>query len=129
MTEEKQKIVREYLKNLEVGDADRMLRLFSKDAVVVSPLRGTIDATKFYEDLFSDTTSSKIHLKNILFGENPQIVAGHFQYDWILSDGTSATFECIDLFEFNDKKLITKLIIIYDTHQIREKYEKVRTTR
>ncbi len=114
-----------YLNCLETAEYDKMMKLFDKDAIVNSPLRGIIKADEFYRDLFNDTQSSKITLLNIFTGDKPNISAGHFRYDWVLSDGTLKHFECIDVFEFEGEK-IKHLTIIYDTYNLRKAYKKIR---
>ncbi len=119
-----EKTIRNYLKGLEVGSAEEIIKLFSPDAVVHSPLYGEIQAKKFYQNLFKDTSKSKTTLINIFVSQNnSQIVAGHFRYDWILKDGTPTSFECVDVFRFVEDGKIKELTIIYDTSKIRTSFE------
>ena len=119
-----EKTIKEYLKCLEVGSYENIIKLFSSDAVIHSPLYGEIKAKKFYQDLFKDTSKSKITLMNIFVSQNNfKISAGHFQYDWILKDGTPTSFECVDVFRFDDNGKISELTIIYDTSKIRTSFE------
>ena len=91
--------IRAYLAGLEEGSYEKVLALFSNNALVHSPLYGVIKAEAFYKDLFSDTRDSSIALKNIFIStDNPLIAAAHFAYDWTLKDGMSAPFECVDIF-------------------------------
>lgn len=117
------KIIKLYLKALEDSSYNDIIKLFTKDAVVYSPLYGKIKASKFYKELFKVTLSSKITLLNILKNEN--VGAGHFRYDWVLKDGTPTFFECVDIFYFSKGK-IKILKIIYDTYKVRNKFEKNR---
>lgn len=119
-------IIEKYLKGLEEGSYDNIINLFSSEAVINSPLYGKVKATNFYKELFKDTSNSKITLLNIFKGENPHIAAGHFRYDWILKDGTKTTFECVDIFRFNENEKITELTIIYDTSKIRNPFEEMK---
>lgn len=117
-------IIKEYLKGLEIGSYENIIKLFTEDATIHSPLYGKINAKAFYQDLFKDTSKSKITLRNIFTNpENKEVVAGHFRYDWILRDGTSTFFECVDVFRLNDKGKIKELTIIYDTAKIRNSFE------
>jgi hypothetical protein len=119
-----EKTIKSYLNGLEVGSADEIMKLFSPNAVVHSPLYGEIQAKRFYQDLFKDTSKSKITLMNIFVSQNnPQIAAGHFRYDWILKDGTPTSFECVDVFRFAKDGKIKELTIIYDTSKIRTSFE------
>ena len=119
-----EKTIKEYLRGLEVGSHEEILKLFSQDAVVHSPLYGKIQAKKFYQDLFKDTSESKITLKNIFISQNnSNVAAGHFRFDWILQDGTPTSFECVDVFRFAEDGKINELTIIYDTSKIRTSFE------
>lgn len=119
-----EKTIKKYLKGLEVGSAEEIIKLFSPDAVVHSPLYGEISANEFYQDLFKDTSKSKITLINIFESQkNTQIAAGHFRYDWILKDGTPTSFECVDIFRFAKDGKIKELTIIYDTSKIRTSFQ------
>ncbi len=122
-----EKTIKEYLKGLEVGSYENIIKLFSPNAIIHSPLYGEIKAKKFYQDLFKDTSKSKITLMNIFVSKNnPKISAGHFCYDWILKDGTPTSFECVDVFRFDDDGKISELTIIYDTSKIRTSFEEMK---
>ena len=122
-----EKTIKDYLKGLELGSAEEIIKLFAPNAIVHSPLYGEIKARKFYQDLFKDTSKSKITLMNIFISQNnSQIAAGHFRYDWILKDGTLTSFECVDVFRFAKDGKIKELTIIYDTSKIRTAHEKMK---
>lgn len=89
--------LKKYLQFLEAADYENLISLFSKDAVVYSPLYGKVAVGKFYKDLFQDTSESKLTLINLFTGEEENTAAVHFQFDWILSDGSAAPFEVIDV--------------------------------
>jgi hypothetical protein len=121
-----EKIIKQYLKALEKGSHENMMKLFSKNAAIISPLYGKISAADFYRELFKDTSKSKISLLNIFKGNKKFVGAGHFRYDWILKDGTPTTFECVDVFNFTTEGKIKQLTIIYDTSKIRPSFEKMK---
>ena len=113
-----------YFHALESKCYDQIIRLFEKEATIHSPLYGVIKAEQFYKKLFNATDNSKISLKNIFISEsNPSCAAAHFLYNWALIDGTLATFECIDIFEFSTNGSISSLKIIYDTYPVRKNFE------
>lgn len=118
--------IKKYLVQLESGDLETMLSLFSPDAVVNSPLYGQVLAVDFYKDLFADTSKSVITLKHVLSGDQPGVAAGHFQYDWTMKDGTPTTFECVDMFYFAPDGKIREMTIIYDTAKLRSSFEKMK---
>ncbi|MBI5223548.1 nuclear transport factor 2 family protein [Candidatus Micrarchaeota archaeon] len=120
-------IIRQYLNGLELGDYSSIMKLFSKGAIVHSPLYGKIKATKFYQDLFADTSKSKITPLAVFKGKNS--AAAHFRYVWYLADGVKVNFECVDIFKFSKSGLIKDLTIIYDTHKTRPRFEKMNVQR
>lgn len=117
--------LKKYLQFLEAGDYEKLISLFSKDAVVHSPLYGQVDAAQFYNDLFEDTSESKLTLLNIFTGEKENTAAVHFQFDWTLSDGTAALFEVVDVCKFLSDGKIEELKIIYDSAKTRPAFEKL----
>ncbi len=126
---DQKQIITRYFQGLEKASYEDVVSLFSKNAIVHSPLYGRIDPVTFYKELFSVTNNSKITLKNIFINpDNPKVAAAHFYYDWTLKDGTPAPFECVDIFEFaSDSNQVIKLTIIYDTFPIRKAFEEVNT--
>ncbi len=114
----------EYLDALNESDLEKVLSLFTKDAVVHSPLYGEMDAVSFYQDLFADTERSDTTLLNVFdSAENGNAIGLHFQYVWTLKSEEVVKFEVVDVFELSeDKSQFTKLTIIYDTYKIREEH-------
>ena len=115
-----EKTLKLYLKALEKGSYEDIIKLFTENAMVNSPLYGKIKASEFYKELFKDTAKSKISLLNIFTDKN--LGAAHFLYEWVLKDGTPTSFECVDIFKFSDGK-IKHLTIIYDTYKTRQSFE------
>ena len=120
-------VINLYFSGLENASYEDIVKLFSENAIVHSPLSGQVEAVTFYKELFAVTSNSKITLKNIFISpDNPKVAAAHFLYDWTLQDGTPATFECVDIFEFSsDSDQVMKLTIIYDTFHTRKAFEEV----
>ncbi|MBB3173371.1 hypothetical protein FHR90_001194 [Endobacter medicaginis] len=116
----------DYLTALNEGDLDAVRALFAEGASVVSPLYGKRPAHDFYAELFADTSRSDTTLLNIFdTSEASRSVALHFRYLWTLADGTSASFECVDVFELNvERTKFEKLTIIYDTAPLRLDFER-----
>lgn len=114
-------LCKKYLDALNEGSIEKVLSLFDSNAVVVSPLYGTISATTFYQYLFADTNRSKTKLLNIFHSiDGNTSVALYFNYIWTLKSGKVVEFECVDIFEITaDSKQFAKLTIIYDTAPIR----------
>ncbi|MEP7110405.1 MAG: nuclear transport factor 2 family protein [Ferruginibacter sp.] len=117
-------IIQQYLDGLESGNPEKILQLFSDDAIIHSPLYGDSLAKAFFKRLFSDTYQSEITLLNIFNSlDKPDLYAAHFRYQWILKSGAITLFECIDVFQFNEQGKIKEMTIIYDTHNSRTMFE------
>lgn len=112
--------VAEYLRALEGGSAEAVLRLFAAGAMVHSPLYGEQPATEFYPALFADSSASRITPLIAFQGLPPaQAGAAYFRYHWTLANGELVVFDCVDVFQFDGQGLITDLRIIYDASETR----------
>lgn len=120
-------VVEDYLAALESADADRVLALFTADAVVHSPLYGALPAREFYPALFRDTAEAKLTLRRV-FRDGDSAVAFWFDFAWVLSDGRPAPFTVVDVAELDGSGLIARLHIIYDTDPVREAFNRATTT-
>jgi len=119
-------ILETYLKSLEAGDAETIVKLFSEDGIIHSPLYGDMPVKKFFKDLFADTIQSTIMLLNVFQSTtNSDTAAAHFKYEWILKDGTKTNFEAVDVFNFDEHGKIKEMTIIYDTAKTRLAFEKL----
>jgi hypothetical protein len=119
-------IVAAYLQALGDADLDGMLALFTPDAIVHSPLYGTLPATEFYPKLFADTGSATLTLLGTMRGtsvEGRALLSFLFHFDWVLPNGTRAPFDVVDVAEVDDDGLISSIRIIYDTVDVRPAYE------
>jgi hypothetical protein len=118
-------VIRTYLSYLEEGDSGKILHLFTRDAVVVSPLYGKIRASDFFPELLTDTLESKITLEDISRSSSAKYrFAAHFIYDWKLRDGRNVTFLCTDVFDFDESSgKIRRLSIIYDSRHAKSAFD------
>ena len=119
---ERTDVIKSYLTGLVKADHTELLKLFSGDATVSSPLYGEMAAADFFKQLFEDTLESKIDLKGIFVQESDTNThAAHFIYDWKLKNGETASFRCMDIFRFKKgSNKIHHLMIIYDSSRTRE---------
>jgi hypothetical protein len=118
-----QELSEHYLKGLAQADLEGILLLFSPEAEIQSPLYGKMMATLFYRELFKDTQSSEVRLKDVLTNENNLSACLFFAYTWTLASGTKVEFEVIDYMQLNKDGLIELLQIVYDTRHSRYAYE------
>lgn len=120
-------IIQSYLKGLESADTTAILELFSDEGEVCSPLYGRMPVSKFYQELFSDTQQSAITLLHIFQEVNkPDVVAAHFEYKWKMRNGSTSSFECVDVFYLNRQGKIKEMHIIYDTQHTRQDFRRLR---
>ena len=117
-------ICKKYLDALNESDLEKVLLLFTENAMVISPLYGEIAAASFYKKLFADTRNSETKLLNIFDSSDKGNSIGlHFHYTWTLQSGSVVEFEVVDVFELSkDRNCFTKLTIIYDTYPIRNEH-------
>ncbi len=119
-------IVAAYLRAVETADLDAMLALFTPDAMVRSPLYGTLPAAEFYPALFADTGSARLTLLGTMRGtsvDGKALLSFLFHFDWRLPDGTDAPFDVVDVAEIDEDGLISSIRIVYDTVEVRPAFE------
>lgn len=114
-----------YLEGLNAGDVELLLRLFTPDGTVDSPLYGVMPARDFYPALFEDTAQSVVTLRKKLVSEDFSTIAFWFDFDWTLADGSPAPFTVVDVAELRDG-LISALHIVYDTYPLRDAWTRQR---
>lgn len=119
------KSIETYLDGLQNDDDSKILSVFEDDAVVNSPLYGAMPAKKFYTELSKATNKSVLTLIDVLAGENKNICAGYFRYEWTLSDGTIYPFLCVDVFEISNTEKFSSLNIVYDTAGVRKVFDAI----
>lgn len=124
---EREDVIKSYLHSLAKADHTELLKLFTGDATVSSPLYGEMAAVDFFKQLFEDTIESKINLEGIFVQvSNPNMYAAHFIYNWKLKNGEAVTFKCMDIFSFaNRSDKIRHLNIIYDSSHTRAAFDKL----
>ena len=110
-------IIKQYLRTLKSGNYEAIVKLFTKDAVVYSPIYGRRNVKTFFKEVFADTVKSKLTLFNIFKGKNS--AAFHFNYEWTLKNGTVVSSETIDIIKISKGK-IKELKIIYDASKTRK---------
>lgn len=118
-----QELSENYLNSLAQGDLEGILGLFAPTALVKSPLYGKMTAAAFYHNLFKDTQSSEVQLKDVLTNEENLSACLFFAYTWTLASGAKVEFEVIDYLQLNKEGLIELLQIVYDTRHSRHAYE------
>ncbi|OXJ31897.1 MULTISPECIES: nuclear transport factor 2 family protein [Burkholderia] len=110
-----------YLKALERGDVAAICALFTPDARIFSPFLGWMKPTPFFEKVASASGQSRITAIDIcVSATGARRATGYFVYDWGLKDGSAVQFECVDVFEFDESGLVERMVIVYDTHPVRE---------
>ncbi len=113
-----QEIMTAYLDAFSAGNLDGILALFSEEALVHSPTTGAVKARDFYPGLLEKSKGTRFTLKKTFTGNNPNEAAILFDYNKALPDGSTKTFDCIDIFEFNNDNKIKEIRIIFDTKNL-----------
>lgn len=114
--------IKEYMHALGSSDLEGILTNFASDAMVRSPFLGRMSAKEFFPKVVESSIRSDITVYDILTSAaGKQRAVGYFNYDWTLKDGNKVTFDCADVFEFDTDGQIVEMIILYDTHPIRER--------
>lgn len=117
-----------YLTALQTEDLDGITALFAEGGRVHSPLYGARPVREFYAELFANSHSSDVSLLGVMSGatlDGSPLVSVWFFFDWTLSDGRSAPFDVIDVFELDDDGKVERLYIVYDTVGVRPGFEKL----
>ena len=109
-----------YAAALTAADLTVIQRLFVPDAVVESPIYGTVPFATFYRTLFSDSKNSDVRLLSTYKGTGTPEVAALLRYAWTLRNGNKVQFDCVDVFALSlDERRFAGLRIFYDTSNIK----------
>jgi ketosteroid isomerase-like protein len=112
--------IRRYLHALERGDVPALCALFAAGAQVFSPFLGWMAPAPFFGKVVAASGQSTITPLDICASTTgARRATGYFIYDWVLKDGATVRFECVDVFEFDADGLIETMKIVYDTHPVR----------
>ena len=113
--------VRNYLRALEAGDAEKAAALFVADGWVQSPFLGRLPVREFVRKVTSSSTSSTLTVHDVLVSAEGHLRAvGYYLYDWTLKDGSKVSFDCADVFNFDaETGRIASIVLVYDTHPVR----------
>lgn len=122
----KKEVAVKYLDSLEKGNIAALLKLFTENGMVDSPVYGVLNANKFYKELSNDTISSELGLKGIFEENGSNKLALYFEYKWTMKNKKLVEFDVVDILEFDDFNRISKLKIIYDTVKSREMVKELR---
>ncbi|PRW62344.1 nuclear transport factor 2 family protein [Actinopolyspora mortivallis] len=109
-----------YVHRLDAGDVPGVLRLFSEEGVVSSPMQGKIPAREFYPELAATLQRADITAQEVFVSTtDPHRAAVHFRYDWVAAAENPPDFDCIDVITVDAQGLISELRFVYDTHPLR----------
>jgi len=116
-----QRMVHDYLRALEAGDADRAAALFIPDGCVESPFLGRLPVKQFVKKVADSSRGTKLTVHDVLVSAEGHLRAvAYYQYDWRLQDGSRGSFDCADVFNFDPSTgHIQSIVLVYDTHPVR----------
>lgn len=120
-----QRAVRKYLQALEAGDAEKAAALFTPDGWVESPFLGRLPVRNYIAKVSAASSASVLTVHDVLVSaEGHMRAVGYYLYDWRLKDGSSVSFQCADVFNFDpDSGRIASVVLVYDTHLVRSAVE------
>lgn len=116
-----QHAVRNYLKALEAGDAEKAAHLFTANGWVESPFLGRLPVRTFVKKVAEASGDTRLTVHDVLVSAEGHLRAvAYYKYDWALRDGTRVAFDCADVFNFDpDSGHIASIVLVYDTHPVR----------
>ncbi len=111
----------QYRKAVKERDLDAVLAVFSPDALIVTPLKGSCDVRTYHQWLFTAVKRSTVKVINAFQAMNSEIcLAVQANYEWLMHDDTVIHFTGMSVFDFTpDKKKIKKMSTFYDTSLVR----------
>jgi len=113
--------VHDYLKALEVGNADKAAALFIPDGWVESPFLGRLPVRQYIKKVADASRETKLTVHDVLVSAEGHLRAvAYYQYDWRLKDGSRVAFDCADVFNFDPSTgHIQSIVLVYDTQPVR----------
>lgn len=116
-----QKMVHDYLKALEAGDADKAASLFIPDGWVESPFLGRLPVRQYVKKVADASKGTRLNVYDVLVSAEGHLRAvAYYQYDWRLNDGSRVAFDCADVFNFDPSTgRLQSIVLVYDTHPVR----------
>ncbi len=121
-----EQVVMSYFKALERGSYEALVGLFSKYAIVDSPLYGKMQASEWAKDFLQDTAKSKVTVLDIFKSDKFGSIAARFSCQWILRNSQFTSYEGVGIFQISPEDKIDKLTIIHDTANLRDAWNKGR---
>jgi hypothetical protein len=111
----------QYRKAVKHRDLDGVLAVFSPDALILTPLKGSCDVRTYHEWLFAAVKRSTVNVINAFQAMNGEIcLAVQANYEWLMHDDTVIHFNGMSVFDFTpDKRKIKKMSTFYDTSLVR----------
>jgi hypothetical protein len=110
-----------YRKAVKDRNLDAVLALFSPEALIVTPLKGSCDARSYHAWFFSTVKTSTVKVRNAFQAMNGEIcIAVLADYEWLLHDDNVVKFNGMSVFEFTtDRRTIRKMSTFYDASVVR----------
>ena len=120
-----QKVVHEYLKALEAGNADKAAALFVPEGWVESPFLGRLPVRQYIQKVADASRDTKLIVHDVLVSAEGHLRAvAYYRYDWRLKDGSRVAFDCADVFNFDaGTGRLESIVLVYDTHPVRRVVE------
>lgn len=123
-----QSVTKEFFQEIEKRNYEEIIKFFSPNAMIHSPLYGSTEATYFYKEFLTDVKNVKIKIKNFFeSSDKPNTAAALIGITLALKNDKTMDVECVDIFEFSpNKDKIQSIKIIYDTKKTHPELSKIR---
>ncbi|MCK6418939.1 MAG: nuclear transport factor 2 family protein [Alphaproteobacteria bacterium] len=108
-----------YIQAFNNQNLNGILALFNESAQIHSPTQPKPTTPRaFFPGLLERSVGSRFTTpKFFLANDSANVVAMHFNYEKALPDGGIKTFDCVDIFTFEDG-IIADMRIIFDTKNL-----------
>lgn len=112
---QRQKVIYQYINDLQNADYKDITNLFVKNGLVVSTSRGNMNAKDFFYAFlpYIETANTKLH-QSFFSDTDSNRYAARFHFDYKLKDGESGSGEYIDEFIFMDDSALLSSVIMFE---------------
>jgi hypothetical protein len=87
---------------------------------------GRVPVREYINKVAGASSGSKLTVHDVLVSaEGHMRAVGYYLYDWRLKDGSTVSFDCADVFNFDPNTgHIASVVLVYDTNLVRDAVDK-----
>lgn len=118
---EREQVIRDYILDLEKGDAEAMAALFEEDGTVMSTSRGKVNANQHFHAFLPQIASAQAKLNQMFVNtvDKDRYVA-RFHFTFSLKDGENGDGEFVDEFIFSHNSNKLKSVYVFENLKFKE---------